>query len=334
MALRLAARHEQWPLERPFSISRGTKTVADVVAVELSEGQISGHGECVPYGRYDESIAGVLESMASVRDALQAGVDRAKLAQSLAALLPPGAARNAVDCALWDLEAKQTGIPAWQRASVTLPGHVVTARTVSVAAPAAMAAEARDYGDAPLLKLKLGGSEVVESVRAVRDAAPRAELIVDANEAWSPGGLAAWLPPLAELGVTLIEQPLPAGEDAVLADIERHVPVCADESCHTAADLERLVGRYDVVNIKLDKTGGLTAALELAEASEALGFGLMLGCMVGTSLAMAPALLLAARARWVDLDGPLLLADDREPGVVGADGRLGLSADGGWGAAV
>jgi L-alanine-DL-glutamate epimerase-like enolase superfamily enzyme len=266
----------------------------------------------VPYPRYGESVDGVLAQAESVADAIAGGAGPAEL-QSL---LPPGAARNAVDCALWDLRAKTELTPIWRLVGLDAPGPVRTAYTLSLDAPAAMAKAAAENAFRPLLKLKLaGGPEDLERVRAVRAGAPQAKLIVDANEGWSPEDFAALAPPFAELGVALIEQPLPAGKDDALAQLPRPLPVCADESCHVAADLDGLAGKYDAVNVKLDKAGGLTEATALVKAAKQRGMRVMIGCMVGTSLAMAPALILAAEADFVDLDGPLLLARDRQPGL-------------------
>ncbi len=304
-------RAESWPIARRFAISRGSKTEARVVVVEIREGEAKGRGECVPYARYGETVAGVIEAVRAVEADLERGLPREPLRKRL----PAGAARNAIDCALWDLEAKRRGKPVWQLAGLPEPGPALSAYTIGLDRPSAMAAAARGVRDRPLLKLKLDAATPVECVAAVREAVPSARLIVDANEAWSPAQLRSLVRPLVELGVELIEQPLPAGRDAALAEIESPVPVCADESCHDAATLERLVGLYDCVNIKLDKTGGLTEALEVTEAARDLGFGIMVGCMVGTSLAMAPAVLLAGVAWFVDLDGPLLLERDREPGI-------------------
>ncbi len=280
-----------------------------MVVVEIGEGDAVGRGECVPYKRYGESVAGVVARIESLAPTLRHGMDR----DALASALPPGAARNAVDCALWDLEAKRSGVPAWRRAGVSPPRELTTSVTLSLAAPEEMATAARALAKWPWLKVKLGPDGALARVRAVHAAAPGARLIVDANEAWSPEILANLGPELATLGVTLIEQPLAAGDDAPLADLDLPVPVCADESCHDTASLAELAGRYDVVNIKLDKTGGLTEALRLARAARAAGFGVMVGCTVGTSLAMAPATLIAAD--FVDLDGPLLLARDRPHGI-------------------
>jgi len=307
----LTVRAESWPIAGTFTISRGSKIAADVVVVELRDGAHVGRGECVPYPRYDETIAGAIAAIEALRPEIERGLDRARLQ----AKMKPGAARNAVDCALWDLEAKTAGRPAWQLADLSSPQAAVTAYTLSLGTVENMAAAARANAARPLLKLKLSGPGDLDRVRAVHENAPRARLIVDANEAWTPEIYAALAPQLLPLGVELIEQPLPAGADGPLAGLARPVPVCADESCHDAASLVHIVGKYDAVNIKLDKTGGLTEALRLAAAANAAGLGIMVGCMVATSLAMAPALLLAADARWIDLDGPLLLARDREHGL-------------------
>ena len=309
---RLAVRAESWPIRGAFTISRGSKTEARVVVVEIADGDAIGRGECVPYPRYGETVPQVLAQIERLAAAVADGLDRERLQHAL----PAGAARNALDCALWDLEAKRARVPVWRLAGLSEPAPVVTALTISLGAPEAMAAAARANADRPLLKLKLGGDAVVESVRAVREAAPGARLIVDANEAWTPELLAEAAPALARLGVEMIEQPLPAAGDAALAGLDHPLPVCADESCHDTATLAGLEGRYDMVNVKLDKAGGLTEALRLAAAAADAGFEIMAGCMIGTSLAMAPATLLGGRARFVDLDGPLILARDRDPGIV------------------
>lgn len=308
----LVVRREGFPIRGGFRISRGRKTEAEVVVAEIRAGDALGRGEGVPYARYGEGTDAVMATLEGLADAVAAGLDRAALARRL----PPGAARNALDCALWDLEAKQTGQPVWQRAGLgTAPGPVMTAFTLSLDSPDGMAAAARAAGGRPLLKLKLDGELILERVRAVRAAVPEARLIADANEAWSLDQLLRFAPELAALGVELIEQPLPAADDALLPTVPGPVPLAADESCHGSDSLDRLAGRFQVVNIKLDKTGGLTGALQLKAAAEAAGFGVMVGCMVATSLAMAPALLVAQGAAVVDLDGPLLLAADREPGL-------------------
>jgi L-alanine-DL-glutamate epimerase-like enolase superfamily enzyme len=265
----------------------------------------------VPYARYGESVESVIAQIEVLRPQLEGGMSRDDLARAL----EPGAARNAVDCALWDLEAKRSGTPVWQLAGLGEPKPLTTAYTLSLGEPEAMGAAASANAHRPLLKIKLGGAGDIERVRAVRTGAPDSRLIVDANEAWSPDMLDANLAAMADLGVSLIEQPLPAGHDDALEGIDRPVPICADESCHDRASLSALTGRYDVINIKLDKTGGLTEALLLAEAAKAAGLRLMVGCMVGTSLAMAPAMLVGGMAEFVDLDGPLLMAEDRQPGI-------------------
>jgi len=323
----LAIRAESWPIAGTFTISRGSKTAAEVVVVEIGDGAHLGRGECVPYPRYGETIAGAIAPIEALRAEIERGLDRAALLTAL----PAGAARNAVDCALWDLEAKIAGRPVWQLAGLAPPQAATTAYTLSLDTTENMAAAARANADRPLLKLKLSGPGDLDRVRAVHENAPRARLIVDANEAWTPAIYAALAPQLAPLGVELIEQPLPAGADGPLAGLARTVPVCADESCHDTASLVHIAGKYDAVNIKLDKTGGLTEALRLATAAKAAGFGIMVGCMVATSLAMAPALLLAADARWVDLDGSLLLARDREHGLVYQGGRLQPASPALWG---
>ncbi len=307
----LDARHERFAVRGTFTIARGSRTHADVVLVEIREGEARGRGEGVPYGRYGESVASVLAQIESCRALIEGGGGRAELAKAL----PPGAARNALDCALWDLEAKLAKKPVWRLAGIQAPRPVLTAFTISLGTPEAMAEAARQAADRPILKLKLGGEGDPARVRAVRAAAPKAKLLVDANESWHPDRVASWLDVMAECEVALVEQPLPAGQDSMLADIPHPVPVGADESVHAADSLDRLVGRYEVVNLKLDKTGGFTEGLAFARRAQELGFGLMVGCMLGTSLAMAPAVLLAQRATFVDLDGPLLLAEDRSPGL-------------------
>ena len=308
----LTVRREFFPIRGSFRISRGAKTEAGVVVAEIRDGEALGRGECVPYARYGETLEGVIAAIEALGPAVAAGLGREELDRAL----PPGAARNALDCALWDLEAKFTGVPAWRLAGLGAPPvPVVTAFTLSLDTPDAMAEAACAASDRPLLKLKLTGDGDLERVAAVRAAAPSARLIADANEGWSLEQLRAFAPALAALGVELIEQPLPAAADGALAGFASPVPLGADESCHGRDGLERLRGRYRVLNIKLDKTGGLTEALRLKRAAEDAGFGVMVGCMVATSLAMAPALLVAQGALLVDLDGPLLLAVDRAPGL-------------------
>ncbi|WP_311028523.1 N-acetyl-D-Glu racemase DgcA [Mesorhizobium koreense] len=308
----LEIRSERFPLARAFTISRGSKTEADVIVCTIREGGHAGRGECVPYARYGETMASVHSAIEKINGEVAGGMDR----QSLLRAMPAGAARNAVDCALWDLEAKLSGRPAHQAAGQPSMRPLTTAVTISLGLPEEMAAEARVHTDRPLLKVKLGAEMVAERLGAVVEAAPGARLIVDANEGWSEADIEENLAAAARYGAVLIEQPLPAGKDAILREIAHPVPVCADESVHLAGDLPKLKGLYDAVNIKLDKAGGLTAALELRRQARALGFGVMVGCMVGTSLGMAPALVVAQDADFVDLDGPLLLAADRSPGLV------------------
>ncbi|WP_029659838.1 MULTISPECIES: N-acetyl-D-Glu racemase DgcA [unclassified Afipia] len=315
-SLTLAARIERWPIAGGFTISRGAKTEAVVIVAEVSrqsrDGKaIVGRGECVPYARYGETPEGTLAAIQTMQDALGGGLDR----QMLQAQMRAGAARNALDCALWDLEARVAEKRIWDLLGRPAPRPLTTAYTISLGSPETMAEATAKAAHRPLLKIKLGGDGDEARIAAVRKAAPEAELIVDANEAWTDGNLARHLAACADAGVTMIEQPLPAGNDQALARIKRPVSVCADESVHDRASLEGLRERYDAINIKLDKTGGLTEALAMAEAAKALGFDLMVGCMVATSLAMAPALMIAQGARVVDLDGPLLLARDRDNGL-------------------
>ena len=310
--MNLTVRIERWPLQRAFTISRGSKTEAVVVVAELESGGQGGRGEAVPYLRYGETPEGVAAALEAMAAALRGGLNRDRLQTAM----PAGAARNALDCALWDLEAKQAGRPAYDLAALPAPKPVVTAYTVSLDTPEAMAAAALRAKSHCLLKVKLGGGgDDAERIAAVRRAAPAAELIADANEGWSEADLERNLAACAQAGVTLIEQPLAQGRDAALGKIRRPIPVCADESVHDRASLDAISGKYDAINVKLDKAGGLTEALALAAAAERRGFDIMVGCMVATSLAMAPAMLVAQRARVVDLDGPLLLAEDRSHGL-------------------
>lgn len=303
---------DRFPIAGKFTIARGSRTEAVVVTATITEDGAVGRGECVPYPRYGETVEGVAAAIEALRPQIEAGLTR----EALQSAMPPGAARNAVDCALWDLDAKRSGIRAHVTAGVDRWPPVTTAYTISLDTPEAMAEAAAKASARPILKVKFGGpGGDLERIAAVRRAAPEATLIADANEGWTAENIADHLAACADAGYALVEQPLPAGQDEFLRGIARPVPILADESVHDRAGLDRLVGLYDVINIKLDKTGGLTEALALADAAEALGFSLMIGCMVGTSLAMAPALILAPRARFVDLDGPLLLARDREPGL-------------------
>jgi L-alanine-DL-glutamate epimerase-like enolase superfamily enzyme len=311
LPLSLTVRTESWPIAGSFSISRGAKTEAQVVVTELSDGRHKGRGECVPYARYDETVKGVLEALGEIGQKLAFGLDRHALQHAM----PSGAARNALDCAFWDLEAKRAGKPAYELAGLAAPHALTTAYTISISTPETMAEAARAASQRSLLKIKLGGAGDPERIAAVRKAAPQSELIVDANEGWTADNLAENLAACADAGVTLIEQPLPSDNDGALATVKRPVAICADESVHDRASLAALAGRYDAVNIKLDKTGGLTEALAMAAEADRLGLRIMVGCMVATSLAMAPAMLLAQRARVVDLDGALLLAKDRPDGL-------------------
>jgi L-Ala-D/L-Glu epimerase / N-acetyl-D-glutamate racemase len=318
---------ERWPIAGAFTISRGSKTEAEVVVAEVSDGLYRGRGECVPYLRYNETSEGVSAAIWALAPQIGAGLDRA----ALQGLLPAGAARNALDCAFWDLAAKRADRPVHELAGVTVPAARVTAYTISLGSPDIMGQAAAKAAGRPLLKVKLGQPGDPARIRAVRAAAPRAELIVDANEGWTAENLAENLAACADAGVTLVEQPLPAADDAALAAFPHPIPVCADESVHDRATLARLAGKYDAVNIKLDKTGGLTEALALADAAERMGFALMVGCMISTSLAIAPALLVATRARVVDLDGALLLARDRPHGLRYDDARVHPAGPELWG---
>jgi L-Ala-D/L-Glu epimerase len=308
---RLSVTRGSWRLAQPFAISRGSKTTAEVVVAEVSDGEFRGRGECVPYPRYGESVDSVVQALEAMRGAVFSGLDRRELQQAM----PPGAARNALDVAFWDLDGKRDDLRVADLAGIGALRPVVTAYTLSLDTPERMGEAAATHRDRPLLKLKLTGDGDLDRVRAVRRNAPAARLIVDANEGWTAQQFAELTPTLAELGVELIEQPLPADADDALADLPHPVPVCADESCHTSADLDRLAGKYEAVNIKLDKTGGLTEALALAAAARQRGFMIMVGCMIGTSLSMAPAMLVAQQAKFVDLDAPLLLAGDRARGL-------------------
>ncbi|MEM6577834.1 MAG: N-acetyl-D-Glu racemase DgcA [Pseudomonadota bacterium] len=301
--MQVSVKRDVFRLAQVFTISRGSRTEAQVLTVTIRDGMHSGHGECVPYARYDET----LDSVTAEIEALPDTFDRAALYD----LLPAGAARNAVDCALWDLEAKRAGKRVWDLAGLPAPGPEITAYTLSLDTPDAMRAQAAQNAFRPLLKIKLGTPDDMPRLEAVRAGAPEARIIVDANEGWSAEVYADLAPHLVRLGVALVEQPLRASQDEALIGMERPVPVCADESCHDRASLPALEGKYDVVNIKLDKTGGLTEALSLRSEALQQGYDVMVGCMVGSSLAMAPATLVAQGAAVTDLDGPLLLAEDR-----------------------
>jgi L-Ala-D/L-Glu epimerase len=341
--LKIEAREEIFPLNHPFRISRGSRTEAQVVVVTMTDGEHVGRGECVPIRRYKQSVASVLAQIESIQ---QIGdLDRDKLQQ----LLEPGAARNALDCALWDLEAKRSGKRVWELANIscsdvdasyseaattnTLDADPVeTSFTISLDTPARMADAAAAATDLPILKLKLCGDDRdLARVEAVRAAAPNARLLIDANESWSPRHYRKTVSALNELGVELIEQPFPANADDVLETLDHPIPVCADESCHTTVDLARLRNRYEAINIKLDKTGGLTEALQLYQRARDNNFKVLIGCMVCTSLSIAPARVLASNADWVDLDGPLLLARDRNDGLHYEHGKISMPQRELWG---
>lgn len=323
----LDARHDGFPLHTPFRISRGVKTVADVVTVTVREGELVGRGEGVPYPRYGETVDGSLVAIAAMRALVEAGASR----EELAAAMPAGAARNAIDCALWDLEAKRAGTSVAALAGCRAPEALASAITIGIDTPEAMAAVAQRHTSVPLLKVKLNREEAEAQLAAVRAVAPLPRLIVDPNESWRVEDVARWQDMLLAHRVDLLEQPVPADDDAGLEGLGSRIPICADEALHTRADLPRLRGRYDYVNIKLDKTGGLTEALALADAALGMGFGLMVGCMVSSSLGIAPAMLVAERASFVDLDGPLWLAADREGGVRDEAGWMQPPAPGFWG---
>ena len=324
--IKIEAREEVWPLAKPFRISRGSRTEARVVVVTVSDGQHTGRGEAVPIRRYDQTIESVLAQIESLhREKI---LDR----QSIETLLPAGAARNALDGALWDLEAKSSGKRVWELANVSMVPEVVTSLTISLDTPDAMATAASANSTLPMLKLKLGGDDVdLARVESVRESAPSARLLIDANESWSPEHYRKIAPALKNLRVEVIEQPFPADADEVLETLDHPVPVCADESCHTTADLPRLKHRYEMLNVKLDKTGGLSEALLLTERARENGFKLLIGCMVCTSLGIAPARILASGADYVDLDGAILLARDREHGLSYQNGKIDIPSRELWG---
>lgn len=324
MATRIVETHvENWPLAKPFIIARGSKTHAQVVTVTLRQAGNTGRGECVPYGRYGESTESVLAQIAAARADIEGGLDREALQQAM----PAGAARNALDCALWDLEAKHTGQSVYQMQGLEMPASVPSVQTVCIATPDEMHDEAATLQSFPVIKIKLDAENVLERMKAVHLGVPNAKLIIDANESWSMGLLNDVAPALAALGVVMIEQPIKAGDDDTLAAYRGPVQLGADESCHTSGDLMRLKGLYSYVNIKLDKTGGLTEALQMQAKARDMGFGVMIGSMVATSLALAPAVILALDADYVDLDSPSLLAEDRRHAMTLRDGRL-LAIDG------
>ena len=322
----IEAREEVWPIKNVFRISRGSRTEAQVVVVTVTDGQHTGRGEAVPIRRYNQSVASILAQIERIKSGKD--LDRHQLQK----LLPAGAARNALDCALWDLEAKKSGKRVWELANLEIKSEVETSFTISLDTPDKMATAAKANTTAPILKLKLGGDDVdLARVQAVREAAPTARLLIDANESWSPAHYQKFVPSLKKFGAELIEQPFSADADEVLETLDRPIPVCADESCHTSADLPRLTNRYEMVNVKLDKTGGLTEALRLTERARERGFKLLIGCMVGTSLSMAPARILTSTADYVDLDGPLLLASDRDHALAYQHGKIGIPSRELWG---
>lgn len=309
--MHLTIKAETFPVAGTFTISRGSRTEIHVVTVTLDDGVYQGRGECVPYARNGETVEGVMGQIKGLEDDIASGLDRS----ALQSYLPAGAARNALDCAFWDLEAKQSEKRIWELLKRAQPDHVISTYTLSLDTPDNMEEAARMHADWPVLKVKLGGEGDTARLMAVRHGAPNAALIVDANEGWRAENITDHMQLCADLGVALIEQPLPAGQDAILAEIDRKVPICADESVHIMDDILHLKERYDVINIKLDKSGGLTEALKMQEKAKAIGIHVMVGCMLGTSLAMAPAMILADQAIFVDLDGPLLLARDRQPAI-------------------
>jgi len=326
VTLSIAAREEVWPLKNVFRISRGERSEAQVVVVTIADGQYTGRGEVVPIRRYNQNTASVLAQIESIKS--EKDLDREKLQK----LLPACAARNGLDCALWDLEAKKTGKRVWELINIPMQPEIETSFTISLDTPEKMAAAAKTNAVSPILKLKLGGNEVdCERVKAVRAVAPGSRLLIDANESWSPPHYQKIVPSLKDLGVEVIEQPFPASADEVLETLDHPIPICADESCHASADLSRLTHRYEMVNVKLDKAGGLTEALCLCKGARKAGFKLLIGCMVGTSLSMAPARVLAGAADYVDLDGPLLLARDRDRGLNYHDGKIDRPERDFWG---
>ena len=303
----IQAKVEIFPLAQVFRISRGARTQAEVVTVTIEKDGITGRGECVPYARYNETLESVIKQVES----LPVDIDK----ETLQDTLPPGAARNAVDCALWDFECKKRDQRMWEIAGIQVPEQKITAYTLSLDEPENMFKQAEKNSNRPLLKIKLGTPNDMPRLKAVRKGAPNSEIIVDANEGWDAELYSQLAPELVRLGVKLVEQPLPADQDNDLIGLPRPLPICADESCHDRKSLKKLIGKYDFVNIKLDKTGGLTEALQLTDKALEAGFKIMVGCMVGSSLAMAPATLIAQNATFVDLDGPLLLEQDRRHGL-------------------
>ena len=327
MPRNLDAQHDRFPLTHPFRIARGVKTAADVITVTIREGDHAGRGEGVPYPRYGESVESALAAIADIRPLIEGGADREQLLKAM----PAGAARNAVDCALWDLEARQAGQSVAEMIGAPEPGRIPSALTIVIDTPEAMARAAAAVAQVPLLKVKVDANDPEAQLRAVRAVAPQPRLIVDPNESWDRALVEALQPLLVELRADLLEQPVPAGEDEWLEGFTPTVPICADEALHVAADLPVIARRYQVVNVKLDKTGGLTEALAVAKAARESGLGLMTGCMVSSSLAIAPALHIARMSDFVDLDGPIWLREDRDGGVKDEGGTLLPPAPGFWG---
>ena len=326
--MKALVRAESWPIRGGFRIAHGARAAAEVIVLELVDGGSNGRGECVPYARYGESIDSVSAAIEAACQDLEGADPQERLTS-----MRPGAARNAIDCALWELTAKRKGTEVWRLAGLeAAPRPVQSMRTVSVDSAEGMKTAAAKLARAPVIKVKVDGGEDLERIAAVHRAAPDAELVIDANEAWSVQQLEAWLPQLPQLGVVLLEQPLAAGEDSALEGLERAVPICADESFHDRISLSEVLGRYDMVNIKLDKTGGLSEALHCQREAKRLGLQVMLGCMVSTSLAIEPALLLASNAEYIDLDGPLLLERDREGALHERDAGVLRPSGSIWGA--
>ncbi|MCF8475147.1 MAG: L-Ala-D/L-Glu epimerase [Emcibacter sp.] len=324
---RLSVSHEVWPLKEPFKISRGVRTETHVIVAALEYGQITGRGEAVPYARYDETTDSVIAQIEAVKDRIEDGISPEELQQ----LLPAGAARNAVDCALWDMLARHKGIPVWQQLQLPEPKTVETAVTIGIDSAEVMGEKALHYKNFPLLKIKLDRENIKEKIIAVRNSAPNPRIIIDPNESWTIQDLEILDDFMVAQNISLLEQPLAAGQDGDLKYFKGNIPICADESCHTRDDLESLVGKYQVINIKLDKTGGLTEAVKLKTQAQAMGFDIMVGCMVSTSLAMAPAMLLATGAHFIDLDGPILIKNDRKDGLKIIEGRMTVATPALWG---
>ena len=328
MAAEIKIARESWPLESEFRISRGSRKVSEVIVVSVSDGNQTGRGECFPYARYNETLDSVEKQILSITETLNSNLCRENLCQ----LLPAGAARNAIDCALWDLEAKTVNCRVWELAKLPLPKPLVTVFTLGVDTPDKMGELAFENRSRPLLKLKMTGDGLdLERVENIHKNAPNTKLVVDANEGWTIDQYIDYASRFKELGVMMIEQPLPAGSDLQLASIPHPIPVCADESCHDTSTLPELSGKYDMINIKLDKTGGLTEALKLKRSALEHGFQIMVGCMIGTSLAMAPGLVVGQGAAVVDLDGPLLLKDDRENGLEFKGSTINVPSELLWG---